>query len=416
MNIGTIGHVDHGKTTLTAAITKVLAEKMGKGTFMAYDQIDKAPEEKARGITISTAHVEYETSKRHYAHVDCPGHADYIKNMITGAAQMDGGMIVVSAVDGQMPQTREHLLLSRQVGIQKLVVFINKVDTISDPEMLELVEMEMRELLTQYGFDGENTPIIPGSALMALNGQDDNGIGVSAIGKLMDAVDTWLDEPVREMDKPFLMGVEDVFSIQGRGTVVTGRVERGTVLKGTDLDLLGMGVNKRVTITGIEMFHKELERGQAGDNMGALLRGVKREEIKRGMVLAAPGSVKPVKRMLASLYVLTKEEGGRYTSFSSGYRPQLFMRTSDVTALLTFPEEDRPSEEFIKGLKTFSAFMEEGEDAKKKKKVDKEVNPGDNVEMILSLTHDVPLVKGERFTLREGGKTVATGIVTQIEE
>ncbi|GAA5935217.1 hypothetical protein JCM1841_006447 [Sporobolomyces salmonicolor] len=387
MNIGTIGHVDHGKTTLTAAITKVLAEASGSGKVMGYDMIDKAPEEKARGITIATAHVEYETTNRHYAHVDCPGHADYIKNMITGAAQMDGGIIVVSASDGQMPQTREHLLLARQVGIKKLVVFINKVDQVDDAEMLDLVDMEMRDLLSTYGFDGENTPIVKGSALAALEDRDEK-IGKEAVLELMKNVDEWLDQPPRDLEKPFLMPVEDVFSIQGRGTVVTGRVERGTITKGAEIEIIGMGQSFKTTLTGIEMFHKELDRGEAGDNMGALLRGVKREQIKRGMVIAVPGSVKPVKKFLASCYILTKEEGGRYTPFMNNYRPQLFIRTSDVTVGLTFPEGTENPDE-------------------------KMVMPGDNVEVVGELVHDVALEVGSRFTLREGGKTVGTGIVTK---
>lgn len=335
-NIGTIGHVDHGKTTLTAAITKHLSEK-GGGKFMDYSQIDKAPEEKARGITISTAHVEYETDSRHYAHIDCPGHADYIKNMITGAAQLDGAIIVVSATDGQMPQTREHLLLARQVGIKKLVVFINKVDQVDDPEMLELVDMEMRDLLSTYGYDGENTPIIMGTALAALEGRDPER-GAKKIEELMQAADTWLDLPPRDLDKPFLMYVEDVFSISGRGTVVTGKVERGTITKGSEIEILGMGSSMKTTLTGIEMFHKELERGEAGDNMGALLRGVKREQVRRGQVIVAPGTIKSVKKFKAQIYVLTKDEGGRLTPFMSNYRPQLFLRTTDVTVALTFPE------------------------------------------------------------------------------
>ncbi|KAA1080474.1 translation elongation factor Tu [Puccinia graminis f. sp. tritici] len=388
MNIGTIGHVDHGKTTLTAAITKSLAALNSNNKFLDYSQIDKAPEEKARGITISTAHVEYETENRHYAHVDCPGHADYIKNMITGAAQMDGAILLVSATDGQMPQTREHLLLARQMGIQKLVVYVNKVDQIDDPEMLELVEMEMRDLLTSYGFDGEQTPIVKGSALCALEGKSPE-IGVESIKQLMKATDEWLDQPVRDLDKPFLMPVEDVFSIPGRGTVVTGRVERGTVTKGTELELIGLGMNQKVALTGIEMFKKELERGEAGDNMGALLRGLKREQIKRGMVLAAPGSMKAVTKFLASIYVLTKDEGGRYTPFMNNYRPQLFLRTSDVTVSLTFPEEVKDRHE-------------------------KQVFPGDNVEMICELVHQVAIEPGSRFTIREGGKTVGTGLVSRI--
>jgi len=388
MNIGTIGHVDHGKTTLTAAITKTMAEANGSNKFVDYNMIDKAPEERARGITISAAHVEYETDKRHYAHVDCPGHQDFIKNMVVGASQMDGAIIVVAATDGSMPQTREHLLLARQVGIQKLVIFINKVDAVDDPEMLELVEMEMRDLLATYGFDGENTPIIKGSALNALNGTKPE-IGVESIKLLMQSVDDWLDQPTRALDKPFLMPVEDVFSIPGRGTVVTGRVERGTITKGAELELIGLGSKEKTTLTGIEMFHKELDRGEAGDNMGALLRGIKREQIKRGMVLAQPGSIKPVKKFLASLYILTKDEGGRYTPFMNNYRPQLFIRTSDVTVALTFPP----------GV--------EGRD-------EKVVMPGENVELEGELVHEIALEEGSRFTLREGGKTIGTGLVTRI--
>ncbi|KAG8954122.1 translation elongation factor Tu, partial [Tulasnella sp. 419] len=315
MNIGTIGHVDHGKTTLTAAITKVLANE-GTAAFVDYNQIDKAPEEKARGITINAAHVEYETKLRHYSHIDCPGHADYIKNMITGAASMDGGIIVVSATDGQMPQTREHLLLARQVGIKKLVVFINKIDQIDDPEMLELVEMEMRELLSTYGFDGEDTPIVMGSALAALEGRDDE-IGKERIIKLMESVDSWLDVPPRDMDKPFYMSIDEVFSIAGRGTVASGRVERGTIKKGDEVEIIGYGAPTKTVITGIEMFHKELDKGQAGDNMGALLRGLKREQIQRGQAIVAPGTVKSVKKFVAAIYALTKEEGGRSYAFSS---------------------------------------------------------------------------------------------------
>ncbi|KAL0135000.1 elongation factor Tu [Mucor lusitanicus] len=369
VNIGTIGHVDHGKTTLTAAITKTLA-------------IDGGPEEKARGITISTAHVEYETGNRHYAHVDCPGHADYIKNMITGAAQMDGAIIVVSATDGQMPQTREHLLLARQVGVQNLVVFINKVDQVDDPEMLELVEMEMRDLLAEYGFDGEATPIIKGSALAALEGRDPE-IGEKPIHELMAAVDAHIPTPTRDLDKPFLMPIEDVFSISGRGTVATGRVERGVVTKGQEVEI--------TTLTGIEMFRKELDRGEAGDNMGALLRGIKREQIRRGQVMCAPGSVKSHKKFMGTCYILTKEEGGRHTPFANNYRPQMFVRTTDVTVSLTFPEGTEDAD-------------------------DKFVMPGDNVEMQCELVHDVALEEGQRFTIREGGKTVGTGVVTKIIE
>ncbi|KAF9015229.1 elongation factor Tu GTP binding domain-containing protein [Cyathus striatus] len=389
MNIGTIGHVDHGKTTLTAAITKVLSAK-GGAQFTDYNQIDKAPEEKARGITINSAHVEYETANRHYGHIDCPGHADYIKNMITGAAQMDGAIIVVSATDGQMPQTREHLLLARQVGIKRLVVFINKVDQISDPELLELVDMEMRELLSAYDYEGEDTPIIMGSALAALEGRDDD-IGSKKVLELVDACDNWLLLPPRELEKPFLMPVEDVFSISGRGTVATGRVERGTANKGTDVEIVGYGSNMKTTLTGIEMFHKELDRAEAGDNMGALLRGIKREQLRRGHVIAAPGSIKSAKKFLAQLYILTKDEGGRYTPFMANYRPQCFIRTADITVVLNFPEGTPDAEE-------------------------KMVMPGDNVEMICSLFHDVALEEGTRFTLRESHKTIGTGIVTKILE
>ncbi|EAU93042.2 elongation factor Tu [Coprinopsis cinerea okayama7 len=389
MNIGTIGHVDHGKTTLTAAITKVLSSQ-GGAKFTDYNQIDKAPEEKARGITINSSHVEYESDSRHYGHIDCPGHADYIKNMITGAAQMDGAIIVVSATDGQMPQTREHLLLARQVGIKRLVVWINKVDQISDPEMLELVDMEMRDLLSTYNFDGENTPIIMGSALAALEGRDDK-IGESKIRELVKACDEWLELPVRDLEKPFLMPVEDVFSISGRGTVATGRVERGVATKGTDVEIIGFGANLKTTLTGIEMFHKELDRAEAGDNMGALLRGIKREQIRRGQVLAAPGSVKSAKKFLAQIYVLTKEEGGRYTPFMQNYRPQCFVRTADITVSLSFPEGTPDAAE-------------------------KMVMPGDNVEMVCDLVFDVALEEGTRFTLREANKTIGTGIVTKIFE
>ncbi|KAI8578295.1 hypothetical protein K450DRAFT_248155 [Umbelopsis ramanniana AG] len=387
VNIGTIGHVDHGKTTLTAAITKTLATR-GGAQFMDYSQIDKAPEEKARGITISTAHVEYETDARHYAHVDCPGHADYIKNMITGAAQMDGAIIVVSATDGQMPQTREHLLLARQVGIQKLVVFINKVDAIDDPEMLELVEMEMRDLLSEYGFDGENTPIVKGSALAALEGRDPE-IGEKAIDELMEAVDSHIPTPIRDLDKPFLMPIEDVFSISGRGTVATGRVERGVITKGAEVEIVGMGPTQKTILTGIEMFRKELDRGEAGDNMGALLRGVKREQIRRGQVLCAPGTVKSHKKFEAQLYILTKEEGGRHTPFVDNYRPQMFVRTTDVTVTLKHPAGTENPEE-------------------------KMIMPGDNVTMECELVHDIALEEGQRFTVREGGKTVGTGVISRI--
>ncbi|CAL1192055.1 unnamed protein product [Candida parapsilosis] len=388
VNVGTIGHVDHGKTTLTAAITKVLAEK-GQASFLDYGSIDRAPEERARGITISAAHVEYETDKRHYAHSDLPGHSDYIKNMITGASQMDGAIIVVAATDGQMPQTREHMLLARQVGIQNLVVFVNKVDTIDDPEMLELVEMEMRELLSSYGFDGENTPVIMGSALCALEGKQPE-IGVQAIQKLLDAVDEYIPTPERDADQPFLMPVEDVFSISGRGTVVTGRVERGMLKKGEEVEVIGENSFK-ATSTGIEMFKKELDAAMAGDNCGILLRGVKRDEVKRGMVLAKPGTTTPHQKFLASIYILTAEEGGRSTPFSEGYKPQCFFRTSDVTTTFTFPEGE--------GVDHSQMVM-----------------PGDNVEMVGTLIKKAPLELNQRFNIREGGKTVGTGLVTRIIE
>ncbi|KAJ7492548.1 elongation factor Tu GTP binding domain-containing protein [Mycena latifolia] len=389
MNIGTIGHVDHGKTTLTAAITKIMAER-GGAQFTDYAQIDKAPEEKARGITINSSHVEYETDARHYGHIDCPGHADYIKNMITGAAQMDGAIIVVSATDGQMPQTREHLLLARQVGVKKLVVFINKVDQINDPEMLELVDMEMRDLLSTYNFDGEGTPIIMGSALAALDGRDDD-IGAKKVAELVEACDTWLDLPPRDLEKPFCLPVEDVFSIAGRGTVAAGRVERGVAVKGNEVEIIGHGSRLKTTLTGIEMFHKELERAEAGDNLGVLLRGLKREQITRGQLIIAPGTIKPVKKFQAQVYILTKDEGGRYTPFMANYRPQLFMRTADVTTALTFPPGTPNPEE-------------------------KMVMPGDNVELVCELVNDLGCEVGTRFTLREGGRTVGTGIVTKILE
>ncbi|GBE77895.1 translation elongation factor Tu [Sparassis latifolia] len=389
LNIGTIGHVDHGKTTLTAAITKVLAAR-GGAQFTDYAQIDKAPEEKARGITINSSHIEYESDKRHYGHIDCPGHADYIKNMITGAAQMDGAIIVVSATDGQMPQTREHLLLARQVGVKKLVVFINKVDQISDPEMLELVDMEMRDLLTTYNFDGENTPIIMGSALAALEGRDKE-TGADKVLELIKACDEWLEIPPRDLEKPFLLPIEDVFSIAGRGTVATGRVERGICHKGDEVEIVGLGDHFKTTLTGIESFHKELDRGEAGDNMGALLRGIKREQIKRGQVIVAPNSIKSVKKFQSQIYVLTKDEGGRYTPFMENYRPQLFLRTADVNIGLHWPEGTADAAE-------------------------KMVMPGDNVEMVCQLVHDVAAEVGTRFTLREGGKTIGTGIVTKVLE
>ncbi|CAH6723605.1 elongation factor Tu, mitochondrial [[Candida] jaroonii] len=390
VNVGTIGHVDHGKTTLTAAITKVLSEK-GGANFLDYGSIDRAPEERARGITISTAHVEYSTDKRHYAHVDCPGHADYIKNMITGAAQMDGAIIVVAASDGQMPQTREHLLLARQVGVQHLVVFVNKVDTVDDPEMLELVEMEMRELLSQYGFDGDNTPVIMGSALCALQNERPE-IGSEAIMKLLDAVDEHIPTPVRDLEQPFLMPVEDVFSISGRGTVVTGRVERGSLKKGEEIEIVGnFDKPYKATVTGIEMFKKELDAAMAGDNAGILLRGVKRDEVSRGMVLSKPATVTSHQKFLASLYILSKEEGGRHSPFAENYKPQLFIRTSDVTGTLKFPSEEGVDHSAM-------------------------VQPGDNVEMEIELVKKTPIELNQRFNLREGGKTVGTGMVTKIIE
>ncbi|OLY82682.1 Elongation factor Tu, mitochondrial, partial [Smittium mucronatum] len=389
VNVGTIGHVDHGKTTLTAAITKVLSEA-GGAEFFDYNQIDKAPEEKARGITISTSHVEYETKNRHYAHVDCPGHADYIKNMITGAAQMDGAIIVVSASDGQMPQTREHILLAKQVGVKNIVVYVNKVDQIDDPEILEFVDMEMRELLNHYGYDGDNTPIVNGSALCALEGKSPE-IGNDSIIKLMEAVDSWIPTPVRDLEKPFLMPVEDVFSIAGRGTVATGRVERGVITKGAEVEIVGFGAPTKTILTGIEMFHKELDRGEAGDNMGALLRGIKREQLRRGQVIALPGTVKSSKNFMAQIYILTKEEGGRHTPFHNNYKPQMFLRTCDVTAVLTDPKavEGSADEEFM-------------------------VMPGDNVTLKCELHNDVAIENGLRFTIREGGRTVGTGVITEL--
>ncbi|KAL6939490.1 translation elongation factor Tu [Hanseniaspora osmophila] len=389
VNIGTIGHVDHGKTTLTAAITKTLA-KSGGADFLDYASIDRAPEERARGITISTAHVEYQTDKRHYSHVDCPGHADYIKNMITGAAQMDGAIIVVAASDGQMPQTREHLLLARQVGVQNLVVFVNKVDAIDDPEMLELVEMEMRELLSQYGFDGDNTPVIFGSALCTMEDRQPE-IGEERIKALLQAVDEHIPTPERDLNKPFLMPIEDTFTISGRGTVVTGRVERGEVKKGEEVEIVGYNKEAlKTTITGIEMFRKELDKAMAGDNAGVLLRGVRRDQLKRGMVLAKPGSVRAHTKVLASLYILTKEEGGRHSGFSENYRPQMFLRTCDVTATFKFPPEVEDHSQMVM--------------------------PGDNVEMVVELYHPTPLEVGGRFNVREGGKTVGTGLITRILE
>jgi elongation factor Tu len=383
-NIGTIGHVDHGKTTLTAAITKVLAES-GGATFVAYDQIDKAPEEKARGITINTAHVEYQTSNRHYAHVDCPGHADYVKNMITGAAQMDGAILVVSAADGPMPQTREHILLARQVGVPAIVVFLNKVDMVDDPELLDLVELEVRELLSKYDFPGDDIPIVRGSGLAGLEGRDPE-IGRDAILKLMAAVDAYIPQPTRPVDRPFLMPIEDVFSISGRGTVVTGRVERGVVKVGEEVEIVGLKPTTKTTCTGVEMFRKLLDQGQAGDNVGVLLRGTKREEVERGQVLAKPGSITPHKKFKAEAYVLTKEEGGRHTPFFTNYRPQFYFRTTDVTGTVQLPE----------GVEM--------------------VMPGDNVTMTVELIAPIAMDEGLRFAIREGGRTVGAGVVAQIIE
>ena len=381
-NIGTIGHVDHGKTTLTAAITKVLSEK-GGANFTAYDQIDKAPEERARGITISTSHVEYETDNRHYAHVDCPGHADYVKNMITGAAQMDGAILVVSAADGPMPQTREHILLARQVGVPAIVVYMNKVDQVDDPELLDLVEMEIRELLSSYDFPGDEIPIIRGSALVTLEGGDPT-IGHDSIVKLMEAVDSYIPQPDRPKDKPFLMPIEDVFSISGRGTVVTGRVERGVLHVGDDIEIVGIKPTQKTTCTGIEMFRKLLDEGEAGDNIGVLLRGTKREEVERGQVLAAPGTITPHTDFTCECYILTKEEGGRHTPFFSNYRPQFYFRTTDVTGSIELPEGTEM------------------------------VMPGDNIRMTVKLIHPIAMNEGLRFAIREGGHTVGAGVVSKI--
>jgi elongation factor Tu len=383
-NVGTIGHVDHGKTSLTAAITKVLAET-GGATFMAYDQIDKAPEEKARGITISTAHVEYETKARHYAHVDCPGHADYVKNMITGAAQMDGGILVVSAADGPMPQTREHILLARQVGVPALVVFMNKVDMVDDPELLDLVELEVRELLTAYKFPGDKIPIIRGSALCALEGREP-ALGHDSILKLMEAVDQYIPQPDRPKDRPFLMPIEDVFSISGRGTVVTGRIERGIVKVGDEVEIIGLKATVKTIVTGVEMFRKLLDSGEAGDNIGALLRGTKREEVERGQVLAKPGSITPHTKFKAEAYILTKEEGGRHTPFFTNYRPQFYFRTTDVTGVVQLPTGTEM------------------------------VMPGDNVTMEIQLIAPIAMDEGLRFAIREGGRTVGAGVVASIIE
>ncbi|MBV9219983.1 MAG: elongation factor Tu [Methylobacteriaceae bacterium] len=383
-NIGTIGHVDHGKTSLTAAITKVLAET-GGATYTAYDQIDKAPEEKARGITISTAHVEYETQKRHYAHVDCPGHADYVKNMITGAAQMDGAILVVSAADGPMPQTREHILLARQVGVPALVVYLNKVDMVDDPELLDLVELEVRELLSKYEFPGDDTPITRGSALCALENTRPD-LGHDSILKLMASVDDYIPQPDRPIDQPFLMPVEDVFSISGRGTVVTGRIERGLIKVGEEIEIVGLRETQKTTVTGVEMFRKLLDQGQAGDNVGCLLRGTKREDVERGQVLCKPGSVKPHTKFKAEAYILTKEEGGRHTPFFTNYRPQFYFRTTDVTGIVQLPEGTEM------------------------------VMPGDNVTMEVALIVPIAMEEKLRFAIREGGKTVGAGVVASIIE
>lgn len=383
VNIGTIGHVDHGKTTLTAAITLVLNKKYGSGEFVDYANIDKAPEERERGITINTSHVEYETANRHYAHVDCPGHADYVKNMITGAAQMDGAILVCSAADGPMPQTREHILLARQVGVPKIVVFLNKEDQVDDPELIELVEMEIRDLLSEYDFDGDETPIVVGSALKAL--EDPEGEWGQKVLKLMDAVDEYIPQPERDVDQPFLMPVEDIFSITGRGTVATGRVERGVVKVGDNVEIVGLTEEKRtVVVTGVEMFRKQLDQAQAGDNIGALLRGVQREEIERGQVLAAPGTIHPHTKFEAEVYVLTKEEGGRHTPFFNGYRPQFYFRTTDVTGDIQLPEGTEM------------------------------VMPGDNATFTVTLITPIAMDEGLRFAIREGGRTVASGVVSKI--
>jgi elongation factor Tu len=393
VNVGTIGHVDHGKTTLTAALTKVCAETWG-GSFVDYNGIDNAPEEKARGITINTSHVEYDSPVRHYAHVDCPGHADYVKNMITGAAQMDGAILVCGATDGPMPQTREHILLSRQVGVPYIVVFLNKADLLAEDcggvgtdeynEMLELVEMELRELLSTYDFPGDDTPIIAGSALMALNGQDDNGLGTSAVRKLVESLDAYIPEPVRAIDQPFLMPVEDVFSISGRGTVVTGRVERGIVKVGEEIAIVGLKDTTKTTCTGVEMFRKLLDEGRAGENVGVLLRGTKRDEVERGQVLCKPNSVTPHTKFESEVYVLSKEEGGRHTPFFKGYRPQFYFRTTDVTGAVELPE----------GVEM--------------------VMPGDNIKMVVTLIHPIAMEDGLRFAIREGGRTVGAGVVAKI--
>jgi elongation factor Tu len=382
VNVGTIGHVDHGKTTLTAALTKVMAAKYG-GTFMAYDQIDKAPEEKARGITIATAHVEYESEKRHYAHVDCPGHADYVKNMITGAAQMDGAILVVSAADGPMPQTREHILLARQVGVPYIVVYMNKADMVDDAELLELVELEVRDLLSTYEFPGDKTPIVIGSALKALEGEASD-LGVKSVEKLVQALDDYIPIPERAIDKPFLMPIEDVFSISGRGTVVTGRIDRGIVKVGDEVEIIGLRPTQKTICTGVEMFRKLLDEGQAGDNVGVLLRGTKREEVERGQVLAKPGSITPHTKFECEVYILTKEEGGRHTPFFKGYRPQFYFRTTDVTGAVELPEATEM------------------------------VMPGDNIQMKVELISPIAMEEGVRFAIREGGRTVGAGVVSKI--
>ncbi|QLA10930.1 elongation factor Tu [Desulfolutivibrio sulfodismutans] len=385
VNIGTIGHIDHGKTTLTAAITR-LASMKGFGEYIPFDQIDKAPEEKERGITIATAHVEYQTDKRHYAHVDCPGHADYIKNMITGAAQMDGGILVVAATDGPMPQTREHILLARQVGVPQLVVFMNKVDLVDDPELLELVELEVRELLTKYGFPGDDVPVIKGSALKALEADDIKSPDAAPIFELLDACDAFIPEPKRDIEKPFLMPIEDVFSISGRGTVVTGRVERGTVTVGEEVEIVGIKTTVKTTCTGVEMFRKILDKGMAGDNVGVLLRGVKRDDVERGQVLAKPGSITPHRKFKAEVYILTKEEGGRHTPFFTGYRPQFYFRTTDITGVVTLNE----------GVEM--------------------VMPGDNATFNVEMIAPIAMETGLRFAIREGGRTVGAGVVSEIVE
>ena len=385
LNVGTIGHVDHGKTTLTAALTRVCAEVWGSGgASKAYDQIDNAPEEKARGITISASHVEYDSPTRHYAHVDCPGHADYVKNMITGAAQMDGAILVCSAADGPMPQTREHILLSRQVGVPYIVVFLNKADMVDDEELLELVEMEVRDLLSTYDFPGDDTPIITGSALMALNGEDDNGLGTTAVKTLVETLDSYIPEPERAIDQAFLMPIEDVFSIAGRGTVVTGRVERGIIKVGEEVEIVGIKDTAKTTCTGVEMFRKLLDEGRAGENVGVLLRGTKREEVERGQVLAKPGTIKPHTRFEGEVYVLSKEEGGRHTPFFKGYRPQFYFRTTDVTGSCELPE----------GVEM--------------------VMPGDNVKLDITLIAPIAMEEGLRFAIREGGRTVGAGVVAKI--